>query len=99
MKFPKIVRIGPLFFGVEFVDGLLDATKTDKLNGHISYDKCTISIERGVSDQRKRATLWHEIVHGIACIAEIEMTETDVERFTNVLLSVLIDNPELRDID
>ena len=99
MKFPKTVRIGPLFFAVEFVDGLLDESKIKKLDGHIKYGDCKILLEIDVSDQRKRATLWHEIVHGIASIAEIEMTETDVERFTNVLLSVLIDNPELMDID
>jgi hypothetical protein len=87
-----------VFYKVEQIDNLTNEARDTRLNGHIKYDDCKILIDGLVSEQRKQLTLWHEIVHGIAAVAEISMDEADVERFANILQCVLIDNPELREI-
>jgi len=90
-EFPKSVRIGPIIFSVEFVTGLESDTR-ERLDGWIQYNRCKISIEESLVDQRKRAVFWHEVVHGLADSAGVKLKESEVERLGNALWLFIIEN-------
>ena len=75
---------------------VLEVEQVDKTNylvdAEIDYDKQTISIKKGLSDERKTELLWHEIIHGICehlQIAEIQKNEHLVQCLGNSIYQVL----------
>lgn len=92
---PNNVKIGPRTFIVRFVDNLVDIEGTQRLNGHILYDKATIKIDTGLALVSQRLTLIHEIVHGIADYLDVDMSEKDVSLMANGITAMLMDNPEV----
>lgn len=64
MERPLTIPIGPLVYEVHEV-ARLRADDGTPLLGHILYDQCRIELEQHQAPAMKRATLWHEIIHGI----------------------------------
>lgn len=93
-KLPGKIRIGPVDFDIEIVEGLLDIEKVDKVNGYIRFNRGVIRIEKDQHPSLLFLTLVHEMVHGIASYADVELDEHGTERFANLLVVVLRDNPE-----
>lgn len=92
---PASVRIGGAEYTVHEVRDLCSG-KTD-LNGWIKYNESEIHIEEGMGDQMKRATLWHEVVHGILEHAgHSDHSEEQVIALGYGIVQVLRDNPWLR---
>ena len=69
--------------------------KTQRLNGHILYDKAVIKIDSGLALVSQRLTMMHEIVHGIADYLDVDMSEKEVSLMANGITAMLMDNPEV----
>lgn len=90
---PNKISIGGIVYDVKFEDKLF--CDTTKINGHIKYSTTEILVENNLSEQIKRVTVWHEIIHGILTQAAIEHEEKLVEVLAYGLTGVIQDNPEL----
>lgn len=94
MKIPDSVRIG----GVEYPVSIKDNIRHDNAlaYGHIDWDNCMIELSGtdGTAHEKRCMTLWHEILHGIAHHAnlEIEDEENVVDTLANGIYQVLQDN-------
>lgn len=92
---PREVRIGPIDFEVRVVRGLTNADGNRKLDGHIDFSKCLISVEDDLDRQIQWQGLWHEIIHAIFLQAKIE--PEDEEKIVDILaygvMQVIRDNP------
>ena len=95
MTMPNNIKIGPRVFKVSLVENLLDADGSQKLNGHILYDKALIRIDSGLAPVSQRLTMIHEIVHGIADYLDVEMSEKEVSTMANGITAMLMDNPDV----
>lgn len=96
MKIPNSVRIG----GVEYEICLVEVSRigNDICYGSINYGDSRIEISENDASghQIKCITLWHEILHGLArhaCL-EIENEEEVVEAFSKGIYQVIADNEE-----
>ena len=95
MFIPNNVKIGPRTFIVKFVENLLDIEESQRLNGHILYDKAIIKIDSRLALVSQRLTMMHEIVHGIADYLDVDMSEKEVSRMANGITAMLMDNPDV----
>jgi len=95
VKLPKRIKIGPVVFDIVQEDKLLDEGCNRKLLGQILISDCLIKMEPKQHDNTWRLTLLHEIVHGISVFSGCELSEEQVDRITNLLGAVLLDNPKL----
>lgn len=96
MTLPENIRIGPIDFSVIQVDVLTDESNTTKLNGHIKYNLSEIRIDAELEEQAARQVIWHEVVHGILTLGQIEHDERLVQIVSYGVMQVLRDNPWLR---
>lgn len=96
MRQPHFVLIGPYEFDIEYTERLVDDDQ--KLNGRILYDDARIDVENNVSDQCKRTTVVHEILHGCSTFSNAGLTEEQVELMAYQVTEVLQRNPQLFDM-
>ncbi len=92
------VKIGPVFYELKTVHGLMDDAKTQALGGQISYENCLIELDEDLEPQSKRIILWHEIVHGLlhgSGHSKLDDKEELVTALAYGIVSVLKDNPWL----
>lgn len=68
---------------------------TGSLKGEIDYIDRTIKIAEFITDDDKRETLIHEIVHGIDEFMGIDLNEEQVVKIGKGLAMVMTDNPKL----
>lgn len=66
-----------------------------ELYGQINYLEQTITLSNASSLEQKKATLIHEIVHGIDELYGIGLKEKQVEKLGNALYVLIRDNPEM----
>jgi hypothetical protein len=85
------VRIGPFDYAVKFIEGLESHDKR-KLDGHISHHQTSITIEAAMTNQARTQVLWHEVLHGIANHANLDLTEDEVDVLSFGVYQVLKDN-------
>jgi hypothetical protein len=91
----RAVVIGPIRYAVRRVRRLF-ADDGTKLLGQIDYTACRIDLEAQAHPQTQRATLIHEILHGILTNAgERDHDERLIDLLSYGLLDVLTANPEL----
>ena len=95
MFIPNNVKIGPRTFRVKFEENLLDIEETQRLNGHILFDKAVIIIDSELALVSQRLTMMHEIVYGIADYLDVDMSEKEVSLMANGITAMLMDNPEV----
>ena len=93
MKMPKIIRIGGVDYEIRDVDNLNDGVNV--CYGHISFEDSVIELHSKNQNHQKRCvTLWHEILHGIAEHAslDIENEERVIDVLAKGIYQVLQDN-------
>jgi hypothetical protein len=95
LKIPEHIRIGGVEYIVVETKGLNNGTQV--CYGHIDYEKSIIEFnpERGTGHQFKCQTLWHEILHGIAEHANLEIKEDEehiIDTLAKGIYQVLQDN-------
>ena len=95
MLIPNNVKIGPRTFRVKFEENLFDIEETQRLNGHILFDKAVIIIDSELALVSQRLTMMHEIVYGIADYLDVDMSEKEVSLMANGITAMLMDNPEV----
>lgn len=89
------VKIGPIRYELEFVERLLSETD-NKLQGHIQYQPCTLSVEQNSNAQIQAVTILHEILHGLLNnVGFYEQDEKLIDTLAHGLLDVIQDNPDL----
>lgn len=96
---PDRIKIGGVDYTVEQVDGLRDGNES--LNGWIQYNECKILVDAGLSPQRQRIVIWHEVVHGLLEHAGIEEDRSEhmVVALGYGIVQALRDNPWLGEND
>ncbi|KNY26341.1 hypothetical protein [Pseudobacteroides cellulosolvens] len=94
MKITNEVKIGYKNYTINMVnhDIYVDGKEC---YGQINYDNEYINIADKFNDNQKKATFIHEIVHGIDEMYGSDLTEKQVELFSNGLYMFLLDNPEV----
>lgn len=96
MNIPKKIKIGWKEYEIEQVDEkgqlIVDA---GTCYGEIEYDDQVIRLNKNYGDEQKKATLIHEILHGISNMYTLDMTEDLVTKLANALYIVMKDNPNL----
>lgn len=96
MKIPDKIRIGGVEYDIKFVDNLRKGIEL--LYGEISYEDSEIRISNsdGKSHEFQCITLMHEILHGIADHANLDIEKADTEQVVDTLAkglyAVLQDN-------
>ena len=98
MTLPERVKIGPIVYEVCVVERLTDAGNNRTLWGNVKQDECRVFLEAGISDQQKRQTLLHEVIHVLLHQSgRPEQAEDEglVEALGHGFMAVLIDNPAL----
>lgn len=82
--------------GIEYeLKEVEQVNKNQRLFGEIDFVNQTIKIEKGLSDDRKKQVLLHEILHGICeqlGIEEINNNENLIQSISSSLYQVLKDN-------
>ncbi|KNY24985.1 hypothetical protein [Pseudobacteroides cellulosolvens] len=94
MKIVNKVKIGYKDYDINLVDRDIYVDGKE-CYGQINYDNEYININNKFNDNQKKATFIHEIVHGIDEMWGSDMTEKQVELFSNGLYKFLLDNPEI----
>ena len=97
MNLPSQIKIGATRFNVVIEDDLRNFDDS-RLDGHIKYGECKICIDSKMDGDRPRDVLMHEILHGIADHAAVNLDEGQVERLANGIAAVLVDNPAFLEI-
>ncbi len=93
MKLPEKIRIGGVNYDIEYAPGLDDGSQL--LYGRLSYSDSTIKINTDCQkSQHMGITLWHEILHGIAGHANLEIQDEEqvVDVLAKGIYQVLEDN-------
>lgn len=65
------------------------------LYGQIDYMEQTITLDASASLEQKKATLIHELIHGIDEMCSIGLKEKQVRKLGNGLYMLIRDNPEM----
>lgn len=92
-KIPGSVKILYKEYEIEEVDNLHD---TDgELYGQIQYLPQKIHLNSGSSEEQKKATLIHEIMHGLDEMYNIGLGEKQIEKLGNAVYMLIKDNPEM----
>lgn len=66
-----------------------------ELYGKINYLDQTITLSNASSLEQKKATLIHELIHGIDDMYSIGLKEKQVEKLGNGVYMLIRDNPEM----
>lgn len=88
----KQVKIGYLKYQVVEVESV---NKFEPRKGEIDLYQRQIRIDKDMTDQDKRETLLHEIIHGLDEFIGIDLEESQVRKLGAGLATVFEDNPEL----
>ncbi len=93
MYIPKVVKILYKNYKVEERADLHEGN--EELLGQIQYLEEKILPREGTSEQQKKATLCHEIIHGLDDMYCIGLKEKQVEKLGNALYMLILDNSEM----
>ena len=95
MKLPKHIKIMGIVYDIKEVEKLLDDDGIKKLNGTIRYNTTEILIDKGLSEQLKIITLWHEVIHGLLTQAEVDHKENIVSVLGYGICGFINENPDI----
>ena len=100
MKFPKTLKVAAITYKILVDPENQRWHEYDEEYGHIDYETRTIALSTKYTDEQKRDSLIHEIVHAIAKHMNLgdawgDNNENYVRRLTNGLNMIFRDNPEL----
>lgn len=97
MKIPEKVKILYKEYSVSEIDNLHN--EYGDLYGEIRYLPEKISLNAISSNEQKKATLIHEIVHGMDEMYNIGLKEKQVEKLGNAFYMLIQDNPQLFEVE
>lgn len=93
------VKIGGMRYRVRMIDDLHTVNSDGRkasLIGHILYSIGEIRVASGLSEDVQRATVWHELLHGILEQAGIDDESEQIIRVLGYgLVDVIRANPHL----
>ena len=101
MSDERVVRIGGIVYQVVDVEGLVDEEARDgeRLDGQFVHSASEIRLDTGLGVQARRATLWHEVLHGVLVHAGFHNhNERQVSALAYGVAQVLRDNEWLRNM-
>lgn len=93
MNIPKFVNILYKKYDIEIVDNLHD--EDGDLYGQIQYLPEKIYLHSESSEEQKKATLCHEILHGLNEMYNIGLKEKHIEKLGNAFYMLIRDNPDM----
>lgn len=93
MVLPKKVKILYKEYGIEACDNLHD--DGNELYGQIDYLQEKILLNTAGSEEQQKATLIHELIHGLDEMYSIGLKEKQVEKLGNAVYMLIKDNPEM----
>lgn len=94
MNIPKKIKISFKEYDVREKSELRDE-KGRELYGRIEYLPEVIFLNAENSEGQKKATLMHEIVHGLDDIYGIDLKEKQVRKLGIALYMMICDNPDM----
>lgn len=96
MNIPEKIKIGWKEYTIEHADTReMLIINGGVCYGEIEYDDQVIRLNKNYGDEQKKATLIHEILHGISNMYTLDMTEDLITKLANALYIVMKDNPNL----
>lgn len=93
MIIPEKVKVLYKEYSVIEEENLHDE-KSD-LYGQIRYIEEVIALNTASSDEQKKATLVHELIHGIDEMYRIGLEEEQIEKLGNAVYMLIKDNKEM----
>lgn len=93
MVIPEKIRILYKEYKIEQEENLHDGG--DDLYGQIHYIGEKILLNSDSSEEQKKATLMHELIHGLDEMYRIGLEEEQVEKLGNAIYMLLKDNPKM----
>jgi hypothetical protein len=87
---PSKIKIGGSVFDVVFCKVVDEDDRN--VDGKVIYSDQQIKLALDMHPTYTTKVLLHEIIHGVFDFLCFEQDETQVERLTNVLFQVLVDN-------
>lgn len=93
MIIPEKVKVLYKEYGIEYQENLHDGA--DELYGQIHYLSEKIFLNPDSSDDQQKATLIHEVLHGMDEVYGIGLKEKQVEKLGNTLYMLIKDNPKM----
>lgn len=99
MKFPSEIKVGAVTYKVIIKPENKGWHEYNEEYGHIDYPAREISLSTKYTDEQKRDSLVHEIIHAVAKHMNLETEwgdkdENYVKRLSNGLNMVFKDNPK-----
>lgn len=93
MSLPEKVKIGWKEYAVVLVEAKFELIDSDsECYGEIDYDKQIIRINEKYNENQKKATLIHEILHGLSDMYSLDLSEDVVTKLANCLYTLELDN-------
>ena len=87
---PAKVKVLGQTFSINYVNG---APLEDDDLGECSVDNLTISVRDGLSPEKERLILTHELVHAIEDVLGLRLKEKQVEGLETGIYALIRDNP------
>ncbi|MBK5244300.1 MAG: hypothetical protein JJE18_04615 [Eubacteriaceae bacterium] len=96
MNIPKKIKIGWKEYKIEFKKTKRKLIEVANLRyGEIDYDKRIITLNDESDKENQKATLIHEMIHGISDMYKLNFEENTVEMLGDAVYTLIKDNPEL----
>lgn len=96
MPLPDSLRIGAHEYAVRLRDDLRDAQTDSRIWGHYDPARLEVAVLAELPPTRRLASLLHEVVHAVADMMAVEVSERDVDCLAEGLAQVLVANGLLR---
>lgn len=94
MTIPSNVKIGALYFDVKQVDELKDEDSED-IYGQVDHFKQEFTLRKDVTEEIKKVTLLHEIIHVFDEYFSLGLSEGETDQLAFLLHMVLKENEGL----
>jgi hypothetical protein len=94
MTTPTTIKVGALVYSVKYERRLCNADH-QRLRGRHDGETLEISLDTGMTPQRERMTLFHEIFHAVEAERNFNFDENITDQMSFGIVQVLVDNPEL----
>lgn len=96
-ELPKNLWIGPTYYEIVLVPNLREfGDSGNRLLGQCDTVLSIIRIDPTTSKSQQFETLWHEVLHAIARLVDIELDEHTVAVLGPYIAQVLLYNPGIR---
>lgn len=96
MKIPKRIKILYKNYTIEYADNLHD--DGEDLYGQIQYLPERILLNSAASEEQHKATLIHEVLHGMDELHNIGLEENQVKKLGVAFYMLIKNNPEMFEV-